>query len=143
MGNLYIGNLQNGESSKEGIFKTAWNLLKRECLKLGMFKTWNPLNEESRHLRIHPYYSFTRNTTAFGSKSLVSHWFIKTTNSKPELPILTASMCIKTAKCSFATECQQSLLTFLRETTEEIRLRIETRVLFKNEPKTIKKQIAA
>ena len=29
------------------------------------------------------------------------------------------------------------------ETTEEIRLRIETRVLFKNEPNTIKKQIAA
>ena len=29
------------------------------------------------------------------------------------------------------------------ETTEEIRLWIETRVLFKNEPNTIKKQIAA
>ena len=29
------------------------------------------------------------------------------------------------------------------EATEEIRLRIETRVLFKNEPNTIKKHIAA
>ena len=64
---------------------------------------WNLLNVESRHLHIHPYYSvaFSRHekldfyiskaekrpsqeTTIFGSKSPVSHWFIKTTNSKPD-----------------------------------------------------------
>ena len=41
--------------------------------------------------------TFKRNTTTFGSKSPVSHWFIHTTNGKPELSILTASMHIKTA----------------------------------------------
>ena len=59
----------------------------------------------------------SQETTALGSKSLLSYWLIKTTNNKPEFSILKCS--INTAKHSFSKKCYRSSLTNVPETQQK------------------------